>query len=180
MGALYEFCCPKCDPPRAAAGQKDEVDIPFFFGERGTPLGCGLSYPYVCKNIYESIRKGELGKEAKRAMRWMVKPGIYHSRDVHVCENCEKWKIADDIKICRLKKGKSDRGSSIDDERDAQAGPNLKPLCYLDLEKWDVVWENTHSCDHCGGRMRPRTRPENLKCNRCGSPLEVTITGHWD
>ena len=174
MGALYDFHCPVCD------GKRQEPDIPWMPFERGTPLGCGLSYPYVCKNIYEDIRKGRLGVDAQKALRRMLKPAIYHSADVFVCESCKKWKAADNIKICRLKPGKSDRGSALDRERDAQAGPRLKPLCYLDREIYHVVWENTHTCAHCGGRMHPQPRAENLTCNRCGSPLEISVVGHWD
>ena len=180
MGALYEFHCHNCDGPKKRNELPEEEELLFFHRPSGTPLGCGLSYPYVCKSIYQDIRKGKLGPEARKTMFWMRKPGIYHSTDVHVCENCEKWEIRENIKICRLKPGKSDRGSAIDDARDAQAGRRLKPLCYLDRDKWVVVWEKKHSCKACGGRLIPRNRPENLKCNCCGGPLEVSLTGHWD
>lgn len=177
MGMFYVFHCPHCDPPRT----HQEDDLLFGRdGPPGVPLGCGLRYPYVCKSIHEEIRAGKMGPEAQNAMRWIRKPGIYQYLSVHVCEDCEKWRVEHDIKVCRLKRGKSAGGSSLDRDRDRQAGPRLYPLCVLDPEIWKVVWEPDYRCSSCGGKMRPLVKPENLKCNRCGSPLEVTLTGHWD
>ena len=181
MGMLYDFRCPRCNP-RISVEEMDELEGLAYghIRDRGEPLGCGLGYPLVCKNIYQGIRKGEYGQEARKIVRWMIRPGIYHSRDIHVCENCGDWKPTDNIKICRRKPGIPDRGSSLDREREKMAGPLLRPICYLNEREWDVVWENSHSCSRCGGRMIPRQEPENLKCRKCGGILEVTIVGHWD
>ena len=180
MGMLYEFRCPECEArrsrPERAGGDEPTLHIP----PMGEALGCGLGYPYVCKSIYGKIREGEYGPEARKAMRWMIRPGIYHSRDVHVCEKCGNWTIGDTVKICRLKIGQTDQGSPLDKRREAQAGPMLRPICWLDETKWDVVWENTHACSRCGERMIPRREPKNLKCRTCGGQIEVSIVGHWD
>ncbi len=177
MGMFYVFHCPQCSPSSAAHESKISS---MFRGPAGVPLGCGLRYPYVCKTYYEKIREGKLGPEAKKAMAWIRRPGIYHNHSVHVCESCEKWRVENDIKICRLKPGKSVGGSSMDRDRFKQAGPQLYPLCVLEPEIWKVVWETEYRCEYCGGKMHPVTEPKNLKCKRCGTPLEITITGHWD
>ncbi len=177
MGAFYVFRCSHCNPP----GSEEKVTLPFELkGPPGIPLGCGLRYPYVCKSVYESIRAGNMGPEAQKAMRWIRKPGIYHYLSIHVCEECGKWKAEKDIKICRLRPGKSAGGSALDRERDRKAGNKLYPLCVLDREVWKVLWETEYRCESCGGKMRPQVKPENLRCNRCGSPLEIEMTGHWD
>ena len=170
MGTIYRFRCPVCDPPQRKEAAR----------RSGTPLGCGLNYPYVCKAVYGRIRKGELGGDAKKALRRMLRPAIYQQTVVFRCEKCGKWKVEQDIKICRLKKGKTDRGSALDRKREALAGLRLKPLCYLDRSLYDVVWEASYPCAHCGGPTLPLPEPENLNCNRCGQPLEITMTGLWD
>jgi len=180
MGMLYEFRCSRCNPRIPPEEMDERQRFELEFHDMGTPLGCGLGYPYVCKGIYQDMGQGKYGPEARKTVKRMFRPGIYHSRDVHVCEKCENWKIADNIKICRRKSLLPEWGSALDREREAAAGPRLKPLCFLDVKEWEVVWDLAHSCDRCGGRMIPRRDPKNLKCRTCGGPIEVRVVGHWD
>ena len=181
MGEFYNFHCPVCDAK--PANQEPAPEDVFVYEPliSGTPLGCGLSYPYVCKSIGESIRKGKLGAEAKRTVRWIYRPAIYHQKVVFVCADCGKWHIDDDIRICRRKKGvKKHEKGSLDWRRDQQAGPRVEPLCYLDKERYNILWEKESPCPYCGGKTEPQRRPENLNCNQCGTPLKIRCVGNWD
>lgn len=178
MGAFYDISCPVCDAPTEPV-QPDPFDFPSYFPS-GTRLGCGLRYPEVCESIYHDIRKGKYGAEAKKAMRWMIRPAIYSCISVYVCGDCGRWQPGEEVKICRLKKGRTENpGSSLDRERQARVKANMKALCYLDEKEYDVVWENKYPCNRCGGETTIRD-VRQLRCHRCGGPMTAKCTGHWD
>lgn len=179
MGAFYSISCPVCDAPR-----EREHNTPFavsFHHPDGIMLGCGLRYPEVCQAIYHDIRKGKYGKEARKAMRWMFRPAIYSQRAIFVCRDCGGWQTGDDIRLCRLRPGRKEApGSCLDRERQRRVKVNMKALCYLDPKEYDVVWQQKYPCSRCGGETGVEDDLNKLTCRRCGQPMKVMCTGHWD
>lgn len=181
MGAFYDIRCPVCEPrtEKPAPDYPDPFEMQFY-RPSGIMLGCGLSYPEVCESVYHDIRQSKLGKDAQKAMRWMFRPAVYVSRELFVCKDCGRWQSRDDIRLCRLKPGRiENRGSSIDQARQRRVKANVKALCYLDEKEYDVVWEAKYPCAHCGGETAVRDVKE-LRCHRCGGPMDARCTGHWD
>lgn len=161
MGDGYELKCKRCSYTH------DVYD------------GIGFSYPMVCAEILEEMKKGAYGKRFMEDALNTAGAAIHHDRSIFVCDHCGNWRDDAVIDLCAPIGEPQERTGRFSVAVDYPS--DVPYVMEFEIgDQYSVVRSRQHLCGKCRQQMRPIKKNEKLKCPECGGQLVKGDAFCWD
>ena len=161
MGYGYELICKKCGYTKVIL------------------LGIGFSYPMVCADTLEAMKKGEYGEGFMEDANKTEHAAVHQERVLLVCDKCGNWRLDETIDLCAPigeYKAREERFCVAVDY------PNDVPYVMShDIGRsYKIIRSKKHLCGKCRHDLHPMKKKDRLACPECGERLTIGAGIDWD